>query len=687
MTRTRDYRIGIDVGGTFTDFVLADPATGRVFNFKEPSTPADPSAAVETGLRALLAETGVEAGDISLVVHGTTIALNAVIQRKGARVALVTSQGNRDVLEIARCRMASPYDIFSSKEEPLVPRDRVFECSARAAADGTVTAFPDAGEIADLAARLKSSGASAIAINLLNAYANPAFERDLAAALEPLLPEILITASADLWPEIREYERALIVTMNAYVHPLMEGYLATLGERFGDLGIDAGFYFTASSGGTLGLATARARPIETILSGPASGVVAAAHLARAADRRDIITVDMGGTSSDMAVCAGAEPQTTTQTRIGDFALVMPVVDISAIGAGGGSIVWVDAEGLLKVGPESAGAEPGPACYGRGGTRPTVTDCYLALGYFLPERFLGGRMVLDHAAALAALDEVAGRLAMDGEARAVEVAEAALSVATAKMVTELFKGMARRGADPRRFALVPFGGAGPTQANLLAEEARLDSILIPPAPGLFCALGALVSDIRRDFVRSLRCRLDDPAAGAEVGRLFAALENEALAWLDGEGEIVAERSLARSADMRYVGQAYELNVAIPRETAEARHISAIARLFHDTHQRIHGFADPSAAVEFHNLRVTALGAVPDLPLPGAAEGEPPAPRERRRVWHRGSWREVPVHARAELPAGSGIDGPALIEQADTTVVVLPGWRGRVDGLNNLHLERG
>jgi N-methylhydantoinase A len=685
MTGAR-YRVGIDVGGTFTDLVLADPASGRLVNHKEPSTPGDPSAAVEKGLRTLIEVAQVTAEQVAMVVHGTTIALNAVIQRHGDLIALVVSRGNRDVLEIARCRMASPYDIFARKEDPLVPRDRVFECSARARADGSVMAFPTDGELDELAERLRGSGAAAIAVNLLNAYAEPQVERDLKAALAPRLPGLPISLSSDLWPEIREYERTLVVTMNAYVHSLMDDYLATLGERLRGLGIGGGIYFTASNGGCMGLATALARPIDTILSGPASGVAAAAHLARAVKRPDIITVDMGGTSCDMAVCEGGEPRTTTQTRIGDFALVMPVVDISTIGAGGGSIVHVDGEGLLKVGPESAGAEPGPVCYGRGGTRPTVTDCYLALGYFLPEHFLGGRMTLDREAALAALEPIAGRLGMEGPERAVAVAEAVLSVASAKMATELNKGMARRGADPRGFTLVAYGGAGPTQANLLAEEARLDIILIPPAPGLFCALGALVSDLKRDFVRSLRARLDTPDVAGRVGDLFAALEGEALAWLEGEGGIIIDRGLARAADMRYVGQAYELEVTVPTETAVMRDVDAIGRLFHDTHRRVHGFADPEAPVEFHNLRVTARGRVPEPVLPAAPLGAPPEQRERRRVWHRGAWHQVPVHARAELPAAAEIAGPALIEQADTTVVLLAGWRGRVDGMGNLLVER-
>ena len=684
----KSHRVGIDVGGTFTDFVLADQDTGALINFKEPSTPADPSLAVERGLAAIMAQCDLAPERIALVMHGTTIGLNAVIQRRGARIALVVSRGNRDVLEIARCRMASPYDFRAQKEEPLVPRDLVFETAARGAADGSVMAFPNRGELEALAAELRNADVAAVAVTLLNAYANPQLERDFIAALQPLLPGVLLSASTALWPEIREYERSLVSTLNAYVHPLMAGYVTRLRERLAGLGIAAPLYITACNGGSLSAADAMERPIETLLSGPASGVVAAAYVADTTDRRALITIDMGGTSSDMSVCRAGVPETTTQTRIGDFPLVLPIVNVSAIGAGGGSIVWVDPQGVLKVGPDSAGADPGPACYGQGGEQATITDCYVALGYILPGRFLGGRMTLDRDAAERALGAVADRLGETGVERVRRVAEAAVTVATAKMATELYKGLAKHGLDPRRFTLVPFGGAGPTQANLLAEEARLEAILVPPAPGLFCALGALIADVRRDFVRSHRLRVTGADEDTQVAeRVFDDLEAEAQRWLSQERAIATGTALLYSADMRYVGQAYELAVEIAEDTRRRLDLSAIAELFHREHERVHGFADRSAPIEFHNLRVTAIGRVPRLPSREIAPGNGVAPCETRSVWHQDRWQDMPVYRRDDLGAGARLTGPALIEQDDTTTLLLPAWTGSVDSYGNLLLTNG
>jgi N-methylhydantoinase A len=679
------FRIGIDVGGTFTDFVVNDGASARLINFKEPSTPEDPSIAVERGLSTIMCDNNIHADEIALIVHGTTISLNAIIQRKGAPLAFVVSCGNRDVLEIGRSRMSSPYDMFADKEEPLVPRNLVFECSARAKADGSVISFPGDPELDGLAERLRAAEVGSVAINLLNAYVNPEIECNLIASLRSRLPGILLTASSEIWPEVREYERALVTTLNAYVRPLMDAYLTRLRERLDGLGIGAHLYVTASNGGCLSIGTARQRPVDTILSGPASGVVAAAHLAHEAGWEEIITVDMGGTSSDMSICQMAEPETTTLTYVGDFPLVTPVVNVSAIGAGGGSIVWVDNEGLLKVGPESAGADPGPVCYGRGGSQPTVTDCYLALGILQADRFLDGRMRLDRDAACATLDAIGKKIGLPIKNRAQHVATAALRVATAKMAAELSKGLAKRGADPRDFTLLPYGGAGPVQANLLAEEAHLDAILIPLAPGLFCALGALVSDVKRDFVRSLRAPLDS-GMSRDFMQLMIELQAEALSWLEGEGDIIEDRVIARSADVRYVGQAYELNVLLSAPVCVTGDIAAVATSFHQAHKRVHGFADPDAPIELYNLRVTATGKVPKPRLPEPATSPGSDELETRSVWLGDAWRNVTVFWREKLAPGAVIDGPALVEQPDTTVVLLPDWCARVDRTGALFIER-
>ncbi|MBM3573368.1 MAG: hydantoinase/oxoprolinase family protein, partial [Alphaproteobacteria bacterium] len=516
----------------------------------------------------------------------------------------------------------------------------------------------------------------------------PSLELEVADALAARLPGVLVSRSSQVWPEIREYERALVAALNAYIHPLLENYYATLTRRMAALGIAAPLYITASNGGALSVDSARARPIDTVLSGPASGVVAAARIAAVTGRAEIITFDMGGTSSDFAVSKGGEPEYTTRTDVGDFPLILPVVNVSSIGAGGGSIVSVDRHGVLKVGPESAGADPGPASYSRGGTNAAITDCYVATGIIDPDAFLGGRMKLDRAAAISALDRVADRLGLGGGDRAAQAAEAALNVTTAKMATELFKGLAQRGLDPRGFALIPFGGAGPTHANLLAEEARQATIVVPPGPGTFCALGAIMSDVKRDYVRTVRRRLDDAGAARALTDTIAALERDALDWVGREGAIVDTTSLSAEADMRYAGQAYELHVAIPDLLRRTMTASDIAELFHRAHEHHYGFRDADSAIEVVTLRVRVIGRVPPIAIPEVDKAVTPAESSgRRQVFHRGQWHEVPVFQRDRLRQGQGFAGPALIEQEDTTTWILPGWRARVDAVGNLMISKG
>jgi N-methylhydantoinase A len=683
MTAPR-FRIGIDVGGTFTDFILADMASGRLVLHKEPSVPDDPSLAVERGAAALMAAEGLSGDAVELVVHGTTIGLNAIIQRRGARLGLVVSRGNRDVLEIARLRLPSSYDVTEPREAPLVPRDLVFEIGARMASDGRVIEPVDAAEVAAVAARLAARGVDAVAVMLLNSYRDPSLETEVAGILRRALPGVLVSESGVVWPEVREYERCLVAGLNAYIHPLMTRYFERLAARVATKGIAAPIYITANNGGTLGLATARERPIDTVLSGPASGVVASARVGAAVGRTKLLTFDMGGTSADIAIVRAGAPEFTVSTFVGDFPLMMPVVNVGAIGAGGGSIVWVDAQGLLKVGPLSAGADPGPAAYGRGGTEPTVTDCYLATGCLDPERFLGGRMRLDLDAALEALDGVARRLGLSGP---VEAAEAALRVASAKMATELVKLLATAGADPREFALVAYGGAGPTHAVLLAEEARLDAVLVPTTPGAFCALGAVMADVRRDYVRTARNLIggQDPSAAAgwaAVDGAVAGLRAEALDWIAREGALVGAHRLAVSANMRYPGQAYELEIPAPAEAAGPEPWCAA---FHAEHHRLYGFSQPESPVQVTTVRLGVIGKVPPVTLP-AASAERPVARATRAFWRKGRRHDAAVYDRAGFGAGAGVSGPAIVEQADTTTLIPAGWRADTDAVGTLHLTR-
>lgn len=682
------YRVGIDVGGTFTDFVLAERTSGRLVYYKEPSVPADPSEAVLAGMRALVSQESIDPSAIELVVHGTTLALNTTIQRRGARAALVVSSGNRDVLEIARCRMPSSYNFRAGKEAPLVPRARVFEIPARITSSGEVLSRPTDDDIAAVAAAVQEAEVDAVSVLLLNAPANPDFEAEIAAALGDHLDGTAVAASTTVWPEIREYERAVAATLNATIQPLMDGYLAELEGKLVRDGIGAPIYITASNGGTLSIATARGRPIETMLSGPAAGVAAATRVASdgssaGALPRGVLSFDMGGTSSDIALSMDGEPSYTNSTHVGDLPLMIPVVAVSAIGAGGGSIVWTDAQGILKVGPDSAGADPGPIAYGRGGTDPTVTDCYLALGIIDQDRFLGGAQRLDRDAAEAALANIGAEF---GKAGAAEAAEAALLVASTNMASEMLKALAQNGVDPGELALMPFGGAGPTHAFLLADEVGVETLIVPPAAGTFCALGALIADVKRDFVRSLR-RPFGNGDNAVVWDGFAALEAEALTFVAGEGEILERHFLQHGAEMRYAGQGFDLSVAIPAEAAEARDAAAVVELFHREHEKTYGFRDLDSGIEITTLRVRAIGEVPPLALPSLHDTTQTAVAERtRRVFIAGQWHEVPVHSRAKLSAGDVLTGPVIVEQPDTTVFMLPGWVATVDRSGNLIATR-
>lgn len=682
------YRIGIDVGGTFTDFVFAEVDTGELSFHKQPSVPGDPSLAVERGIAHFVQSRGLRAEQVELICHGTTIGLNAIIQRRGARTALVVSRGNRDVLEIARLRMPSSYDFTEPRETPLIPRNLVYELDARMTSRGDILAEPTEAEIDALADKLWATNVEAVAINFLNAYSDSSLEVRVGDALRTRLPGVLIVESGVIWPEAREYERCLLVTLNAFIRPMMTEYFDRLTERVTGLGIVCPIYITANNGGTLSLETAKSRPIDTILSGPASGVVASTRVARAAETRRIVTFDMGGTSADISLSHTGEPDFTASTFVGDFPIMMPVVNILAIGAGGGSVIWVDAQGVLKVGPLSAGADPGPACYGRGGTDATVTDCYVVLGIIDPTTFLDGQMKLDPDAARGALEVIAERLGFEGPDRAANAAEAALRVATAKMGTEIVKLLAHAGADMRDYSLLGYGGAGATHSCMLAEEAQLSSVLVPMAPGTFCALGAILSDVRRDYVRTARQIFAGGAGSAgwhAINATLADMEDEARRWISREGDLVGAHRFEVTFRLRYPSQAYELEIGIPEERRADMSAKEAADLFHTEHEKLYGFAERGSELITSTLRLAVIGSVGSGDLPDVV-ASPTAPYTTRMARWRGEDVEARVFRRADLGRGASFDGPAIIEQPDTTTFVLPGWRAVADRIGTLRLTR-
>ncbi|MCW5720992.1 MAG: hydantoinase/oxoprolinase family protein [Devosia sp.] len=680
-------RIGIDVGGTFTDFVLADTATGLITIFKEPSVPKDPSASVERGLPKLLERAGCRPEDVRLIVHGTTIGLNAVIQRRGSRMGLVVSRGMRGILEIGRSQMPNAFSYLVPKEEALVKRRLILETGARILEDGSIESEASEAELDEIAASFRAAGVEAVGVLLMHAYRRPDVELDLAERLKARLPGVEVAASAAIWPEQREYERGLVTLMNAYVQPIMSSYLDRLDRRVKGLGITAPIYITANNGGTLSLATAAERPIDTLLSGPASGVVAASVSARASDIDQVVTVDMGGTSADMSVIIAGEPEMTNNTHIGDFPIILPVVNVSAIGAGGGSIVWVDDYGVLKIGPASAGADPGPVCYGRGGTEPTVTDCYLVSGFIDPDRFVGGRMRLDIEAARTALDRIGAQIGLsESPDRPARAAEAALRVTTAVMTAEMTKGIAQRGQDLRAFTLLPFGGAGPTQANLIADTAGLSRMIVPARPGTLCALGAIMADVKRDYVRSAFFDLTtDGTAGPRIAAQVKQLAEEAGSWIKGEGELLTGHVFSVSFDMRYHGQAFDLPVSVAWADADID-VAAAVEDFHRTHERLYHFRDLEASVEITTIRLRVTGHVEPLRSAAVRPSTAQKTPHTRELYWKDAAHSATVIARDSLAVGDVFQGPTILEQEDTTVVVLPGWHGRVDPAGNLIVEK-
>jgi len=681
-------RIGVDVGGTFTDFVLLDPASGLLHLHKEPSTPDEPSRAVAIGFSAITGRAAVDPGAVQLISHGTTIGLNSIIQRKGARTALIVSRGSKDILELGRCKMRDPLNFFDSKEVPLVPRSHVIETDFRLDANGNVSVEPTSAAIATIAAQVGDLGVQSLAIAITNAYLAPELESRFAAQLAEQLTGVSITAVSSIWPEIREYERAMVGLMNAYIAPLMQNYFASVEKGLATQGFRGKLHITTSNGGTVSVATARERPIDTILSGPAAGVVATARFAEVFSQRSAITVDMGGTSSDMSVITEADVEYSTRAQVGDFPLFTPVVSVSAIGAGGGSVLWVDDFGVLKVGPESAGAAPGPACYGRGGTRATVTDCYVVCGLLSTAHKLGGQVSLSYQLARDAVAVVAAQLKFAGPDGPERAAWAALKVATSKMATELQKGLAVRGIDQKGYALIPFGGAGPTQAAMLAVEARLDRVVIPESPGTFCALGAALSDLKRDFSRTIRQSISGTeAASRSLAAAIKALKSEGAGWLEQEGDLLIATEYRLVADMRYRGQSYEIPVDLAAIDSEQPSDQQLTQAFHKEHFRVYRFADEKSLVEITSVRLTAVGKLAHMNLATIKVKLPPSTeRPSRRIFMNDRWHEAVVLDRSALRAGQTLPSPAVIEQQDTTTVIPGDWTGAVDSYGNLVLQR-
>lgn len=685
MMSSGQLKLGVDIGGTFTDFTLIDEATGEVHAHKRPSTPKAPSQAVARGIVELMTPLGRTASQITSFVHGTTIALNAIIERRGACVALFVTEGNRDILEIARLARKEKFNIKAAQPQALVPRRRVIEVPGRIGVDGETVAELTRADAEQLLRRV-ADDVEAYAVCLINAHANPAHELLVSATLESGPGGRQCSRSTELWPEIREYERAVVAVLNAYVQPIMSTYIDRLHREAAEIGLTTRLYITQSNGGVMSAENARRKPVNTLLSGPASGVVGAAYVGRLVGVTEAVTVDIGGTSADVSLIRGGEPAHSTEASIGDLPVVMPSVDVFSVGAGGGSIAWVDGFGLLKVGPRSAGADPGPACYGLGGVEPTVTDAYVVCGYVNPENFLGGTMKLDRVRAEDSIRGIAERLGTN----VVETAQNILEIATTTMSTALLPLMTKRGVDPRDFTLIPFGGAGATHACLLCDDISISRILVPPSPGTICALGAAIADVKADYIRSLRVRLDVVEID-DVRAIYAELEQDARDWLKNDSPSVESVFIRRSADMRYRGQAFTIEVDLPDTMAPAQLTPDIlAELFHQRYEELYQNKFLDSAIELINLRVRVTGKRRPLGLRrisrAAGAADKPVPRGTRTILYGRRPHEAAVYDRASLKADQELFGPALIEQFDTTTVVAPNMAARVDEFGLVTIAR-
>jgi N-methylhydantoinase A len=691
-------RVGIDIGGTFTDLLVFDPNAGRFHIGKTLTTPDDPSRAVTDGLAETLAGAGLSPAVVQGIVHGTTLVTNAIIERKGVPTALITTRGFRDAVEIGREHRYDLYDIFLEMPRPLVPRRLRLELDERILADGTVVTNVDPAQVRELAESLREEGVEAVAVALLHAYRNPEHERQVADLLAEFAPDLTVSTSSSVVPEIREYERTSTTIANVYVRPVVARYLARLEESLAELGFRGSLFIMLSSGGVCTVETARTYPIRLVESGPAAGALAAAEYGRLTRTQNLLSFDMGGTTAKACIVDDGEPLTTSDFEVSrvyrfkkgsGFPIKVPVIEMIEIGAGGGSIARVDTLGLLKVGPDSAGAMPGPACYGRGGTAPTVTDADLVLGYLDPQFFLGGRMALDVAAAERAIQrEVAEPLGLD-------VLQAAWGIH--QVVNENMANAARihaieRGKDPRAYPVFAFGGAGPVHAYRVAAILQAPRLIVPLGAGVTSTVGFLAAPLAFDFVRSYYGRVD-ALDWSHVNALFQEMEREGRSILGAAGVMDAEMRVQRSADLRYVGQGHEVQVPLPEGELSDATVADLHERFEEVYKRLYERVATGNPVEALSWRVVVTARRPELPLERLAaaadlHGDAAAAVKGERAIYLPEARamvSVPVYDRYLLGPFAAFDGPAIVEERESTLVIGQGARVTVDALLDIVVD--
>jgi N-methylhydantoinase A len=687
---TRSYRLGIDVGGTFTDGVLIDEASGAITVDKVPTTPAHISEGFIALVERLAERSAVDLGELSYIIHATTTATNAVIEGRGARAGLLVTEGFRDVLEIGRQVRHELYNLQTEKPRPLIPRQRCLEIRERLDYRGRTLVELDEESVAGAVEQLHADGVESIAVCFLHSYQNAAHEQRAAAIIRGLYPEIAVSVSSDIAPEIREYWRASTAVINAYIAPVIRRYLESLQTRLVDMGVRSRLHIMQSNGGIMTSETAMERPVYMVESGPAAGVAAAAYFSKLMDLNNVVSFDMGGTTAKAGLILDGEPQIRSEFEVGagpwsgagltkasGYPILGSVMDLVEVGAGGGSIAWIDPGGLLRVGPQSAGADPGPACYQKGGTQPTVTDANLVLGRINPDFFLGGEMRLSVESATAAIETHAARpLGISVEQAAMGIVD----IADVMMLRAMRLVSVQRGYDPREFSLVAFGGAGPLHADRLATDLGIPLVMIPPDPGVTSALGMVVSHLRRDY-RATRIQLLDSPDLDAINEDYRRFEHDATADLTEDRIPLHQIKLDRYMDVRYVGQSWKLRITVPAGELTPQHLPNLRISFEEKHEQSYGYSVPDEAVEIVNLGVLASGMIPPPALRELPRGDrsPGAAQKAVREVYFGEipgWVSCPIFDRQKLLVGNVMEGPCVIEERESTILVHPHHQAEV-----------
>jgi N-methylhydantoinase A len=672
------YKIGVDVGGTFTDVFLLNETTGQLAVHKVSSTPEDPSKAIIRGVSEILQIQKIPPDQVTYLAHGTTVATNAIIEQKGGKVGLLTTQGFRDLLEIGRQTRPKLYDLHLDYPPSIVTRDLRLEITERVLHTGEVFIPLDEQSVRNQIKLLKENKVDAVVICLLYSYLNPNHEVRIKEMVRKAMPDCYISVSHEVLPEFREYERLSTTTLNASLMPVMDTYLTNFQKEAKRIGVLASPRINQCNGGVMSVETACQFPIRTALSGPSAGVIGALFIGNAMNQLDLITFDMGGTSTDVCLLEKGISSISNDRWVGGYPAKIPSVDVNAVGAGGGSIAWIDLDGLMKVGPKSAGASPGPACYGLGGT---VTDANVILGRLNPEYLLGGRMKIDRALSESALNCLGDRLGLG----LMETAHGVIRIVTGNMVKAIRTISIERGFDPKEFSLLAFGGAGPLHAVGVARELDISKVIVPLNPGILCAMGLIVADARNDYVKTSLMEVDT-ADTERINQTFEHLEREARQWLDQEGFDSSAQRLSRSVDMRYVGQNFELPVEVPAHPLKASDLETLISRFYVEHEKNYGHFMPGEPMQLVNFRVTAQGIIPKLQLQKIGHRRQKGASSR--VGHREVYFDAraslptPVYDRARLCPGDRIRGPAVIEQMDSTTLIYPEDGAEIDDLLNI-----